>query len=65
MKINFSEVEEIKFKLERAGSLLLALEKGIFESVEDTEEFRGGYSFVLDMVNDITSELGTLMKKMI
>ena len=56
-KISFTEVEEVKIKLESGRSLMIALEYGIFDSFESKEIFRVGYANLVEQVHGIQKEL--------
>lgn len=64
-KMSFTEVEEVKIKLESVRSLMIALEYGIFDSFESKEIFRVGYANLVEQVYGIQKELDRIMSKMI
>ncbi len=63
-KMSFTEVEEVKIKLESVRSLMIALEYGIFDSFESKEIFRVGYANLVEQVYGIQKELDKIMNKM-
>ena len=63
-KILFTEVEEVKIKLESVRSLMIALEYGIFDSFESKEIFRVGYANLVEQVHGIQKELDKIMSRM-
>ena len=63
-KILFTEVEEVKIKLESVRSLMIALEYGIFYSFESKEIFRVGYANLVEQVHGIQKELDKIMSRM-
>jgi hypothetical protein len=63
-KISFTEVEEVKIKLESGRSLMIALEYGIFDSFESKEIFRVGYANLVEQVHGIQKELDRMMNRM-
>ena len=63
-KISFTEVEEVKIKLESVRSLMIALEYGIFDSFESKEIFRVGYANLVEQVHGIQKELDKIMSRM-
>lgn len=63
-KISFTEVEEVKIKLESVRSLMIALEYGIFDSFESKEIFRVGYANLVEQVHGIQKELDRMMNRM-
>lgn len=62
-KISFTEVEDVKIKLESVRSLMIALEYGIFDSFESKEIFRVGYANLVEQVYGIQNELDILIEK--
>ncbi len=64
-KISFTEVEDVKIKLESVRSLMIALEYGIFDSFEPKETFRIGYSNLIEQVYGAQKELDRMMNRMI
>lgn len=63
-KISFTEVEDVKIKLESVRSLMIALEYGIFDSFESKEIFRVGYANLVEQVHGIQKELDKIMSRM-
>ena len=63
-KISFTEVEDVKIKLESVRSLMIALEYGIFDSFESKEIFRVGYANLVEQVHGIQKELDRMMSRM-
>jgi len=63
-KISFTEVEDVKIKLESVRSLMIALEYGIFDSFESKEIFRVGYANLVEQVHGIQKELDRMMNRM-
>lgn len=63
-KISFTEVEDVKIKLESIRSLMIALEYGIFDSFESKEIFRVGYANLVEQVHGIQKELDRMMNRM-
>ena len=63
-KISFTEVEDVKIKLESVKSLMIALEYGIFDSFESKEIFRVGYANLVEQVHGIQKELDKIMSRM-
>ena len=63
-KISFTEVEDVKIKLESVRSLMIALEYGIFDSFESKEIFRVGYANLVEQVHGIQKELDRIMNRM-
>ena len=63
-KLLFTEVEEVKIKLESVRSLMIALEYGIFDSFESKEIFRVGYANLVEQVHGIQKELDRMMNRM-
>ena len=63
-KILFTEVEDVKIKLESVRSLMIALEYGIFDSFESKEIFRVGYANLVEQVHGIQKELDRMMNRM-
>lgn len=63
-KISFTEVEDVKIKLESVRSLMIALEYGIFDSFESKEIFRVGYANLVEQVHGIQKELDKIMNRM-
>ena len=63
-KMSFTEVEEVKIKLDSVRSLMIALEYGIFDSFESKEIFRVGYANLVEQVYGIQKELDKIMNKM-
>ena len=63
-KISFTEVEDVKIKLESVRSLMIALEYGIFDSFESKEIFRVGYANLVEQVHVIQKELDRMMNRM-
>lgn len=63
-KISFTEVEDVKIKLESVRSLMIALEYGIFDSFESKEIFRVGYANLIEQVYNVQKELDRIIGKM-
>lgn len=63
-KISFTEVEDVKIKLESVRSLMIALEYRIFDSFESKEIFRVGYANLVEQVHEIQKELDRMMNRM-
>ena len=63
-KISFTEVEDVKIKLESVRSLMIALEYGIFDSFESKEIFRVGYANLVEQVYGVQKELDRIIGKL-
>ena len=62
-KISFTEVEDVKIKLESVRSLMIALEYGLFDSFEPKEIFRVGYANLVEQVYGVQKELDRIIGK--